>query len=167
MTRATLLAAGCAALALTLGACSQKAEDKAAEAPATAGTPAGAAPAAMKPSPGKWKMTAKMDGLPAGMDGLPPVEICLTKADIDRDAWATGPDAADNCSKVETRVAGGALVTHAVCSSNGITTTMDVTARGDMTKRYTVETIMKTEPAAPGAPNPMKMSVVAERLGDC
>ncbi|MDO9471456.1 MAG: DUF3617 family protein [Caulobacter sp.] len=165
MTRATLLTAGCAALALTLGACSKQAEDKApaAEAPASATATAGAA---MKPTPGRWKMTTTMDGLPAG--AMPAIEVCLTADDLKDDAWATGAGKRpDNCSKMETKVAGGRVTTHAVCASEGVTTTMDMTASGAFGKRYTVETVMKMDPAAPGAPNPMKMSVVAERLGDC
>ncbi len=167
MTRATFVAAGCAAaLALALGACSKKADDAApaAEAPATAPA-ASAGASAMKPTPGKWKMTTAMDGLPAG--AMPAIEVCLTADDLKDDAWATGPRRQDNCSKMETRVVGGVVTTHAVCASEGITTTMDVRATGDFSKRYTVETVMKMEPAAPGAPNPMKMSVVAERVGDC
>ncbi len=167
MTRATYLAAGCAALALTLGACSKKAEDKAApaaDAPA-AGAASTSAGAAMKPTPGKWKMTTAMAGLPAG--AMPAIEVCLTADDLKGDDWATGQRRPDNCSKMESKVVGGVVTTHAVCASEGITTTMDVTASGDFSKRYTVETVMKMEPAAPGAPNPMKMSVVAERVGDC
>lgn len=169
MTRATLLAAGCAAvLALALGACSKKAEDKApaAEAPATAPTasaPAGAA--AMKPSPGKWKMSTKMEGVPAG--AMPAIEVCLTADDLKDGAWATGAKRPDNCSEMKTKASGGRVTTHAVCASEGITTTMDITASGDFSKRYTVETEMRMSPAAPGAPNPMKMRVVAERIGDC
>lgn len=165
MTRATLLAAGAAALALTLGACSQQVEDKApaAEAPASA---TATAAAAMKPAPGRWKMTTTMDGLPAG--AMPAIEICLTADDLKDDAWATGAGKRpDNCSKMETKVAGGRVTTHAVCASEGVTTTMDMTASGDFSRRYTVETEMRMSPAAPGAPNPMKMSVIAERLGDC
>jgi len=168
MTRATFLAAGGVALLLALGACSKKTEDSAptAETPATAPTASASAGAAMKPTPGRWKMTTTMDGLPAG--AMPAIEVCLTADDLKDDAWATGAGKRpDNCSKMETKVAGGRVTTHAVCASEGVTTTMDMTASGDFGKRYTVETVMKMDPAAPGAPNPMKMSVVAERLGDC
>jgi hypothetical protein len=133
MTRATLLATGCAALALTLGACSKPA-DKAEPAAGTPAATSASAGEAMKPTPGQWKMTTDMEGMPAG--AMPAVEVCLTADDLKGDA-------------------------------NGITTTMDIKATGDFSKRYTVETVMKMEPAAPGAPNPMKMSVVAERVGDC
>lgn len=165
MTRATFLAAGGVALLLALGACSKTAEDStpAAETPATA--PAASAGAAMKPTPGKWKMTTTMDGMPAG--AMPAVEVCLTAEDVKDDAWATGARRPDNCSQMETKVVGGRVTTHAVCASEGITTTMDMTASGDFSRRYTVETVMKMEPAAPGAPNPMRMTVVAERVGDC
>lgn len=168
MTRATSVAAGCAAaLALTLGACSKKAEDTApaADAAATPASASASAGAAMKPTPGKWKMTTAMEGMPAG--AMPAIEVCLTADDLKGDAWATGARRQDNCSKMESKVVGGVVTTHAVCASEGITTTMDITASGDFSKRYTVETVMKMEPAAPGAPNPMKMSVVAERVGDC
>lgn len=167
MTRATLLAAGCAAvLALALGACSKKTEDTAPAAEASASASASAsAGAAMKPTPGKWKMTTTMDGMPAG--AMPAVEACLTADDLKDDAWATGARRQDNCSQMETKVSGGRVTTHAVCASEGITTTMDMTASGDFSKRYTVETEMRMSPAAPGAPNPMKMRVVAERVGDC
>lgn len=166
MTRATLLTAGCAALVLALGACSKKAEDKApaAEAPATAPA-ASAGSAAMKPTPGKWKMSTTMDGVPAG--AMPAVEVCLTADDLKDDAWATGARRPDNCSQMDTKVSGGRVTTHAVCASEGVTTTMDMTASGDFSRRYTVETEMRMSPAAPGAPNPMKMRVVAERVGDC
>lgn len=167
MTRATLLTTGCAALVLALGACSKKAEDKApaAEAPAAAPATSTSAGAAMKPTPGKWKMITTMEGLPAG--AMPAIEVCLKAEDLDGDAWATGGKRPDNCSKMESKVVGGRVTTHAVCASEGITTTMDVSASGDFSRRYTVETVMKMEPSAPGAPNPMKMRVVAERLGDC
>lgn len=169
MTRATLLATGCAALALGMGACSKPAGDEAPGAGAAA-TPASvsasaSAGEAMKPTPGQWKMTTDMEGMPAG--AMPAIEVCLTADDLKGDAWATGARRQDNCSKMESKVVGGVVTTHAVCASNGITTTMDIKATGDFSKRYTVETVMKMEPAAPGAPNPMKMSVVAERVGDC
>lgn len=164
MTRATFLAAGGVALLLALGACSKTAEDSAPAAEASASASAGAS--AMKPTPGRWKMTTTMEGLPAG--AMPAIEVCLTADDLKDDAWATGAGKRpDNCSKMETKVAGGRVTTHAVCASQGITTTMDMTASGDFSRRYTVETVMKMDPAAPGAPNPMKMSVIAERLGDC
>ncbi len=167
MTRATLLTAGCAALVLALGACSKKTEDKApaAEASASASASASAGSAAMKPTPGKWKMSTTMDGVPAG--AMPAVEVCLTADDLKDDAWATGARRPDNCSEMKTKVSGGRVTTHAVCASEGVTTTMDMTASGDFSRRYTVETEMRMSPAAPGAPNPMKMRVVAERVGDC
>jgi len=164
MTRAILLATSCAALALTLGACSKPA-DKAEPAAVTPAATSASAGEAMKPTPGQWKMTTDMEGMPAG--AMPAIEVCLTADDLKGDAWATGARRQDNCSKMETKVVGGVVTTHAVCASNGITTTMDIKATGDFSKRYTVETVMKMEPAAPGAPNPMKMSVVAERVGDC
>lgn len=165
MTRATFLAAGGVALLLALGACSKTAEDSAPAAEAPAPTASASVGAAMKPTPGKWKMTTTMDGMPAG--AMPAVEACLTADDLKDDAWATGARRPDNCSQMETKVVGGRVTTHAVCASEGITTTMDMTASGDFSRRYTVETVMTMDPAAPGAPNPMKMSVVAERLGDC
>ncbi|MDP2259423.1 MAG: DUF3617 family protein [Caulobacter sp.] len=166
MTRATFLAAGGVALLLALGACSKKTEDAAPTAETPAAAPAVSAGVVMKPTPGRWKMTTTMAGLPAG--AMPAIEVCLTADDLKDDTWATGArKRPDNCSQMETKVSGGRVTTHAVCASEGITTTMDMTASGDFSRRYTVETEMRMSPAAPGAPNPMKMSVVAERLGDC
>ena len=58
---------------------------------------------------------------------MPAVEACLTADDLKDDAWATGARRQDNCSQMETKVSGGRVTTHAVCASEGITTTMDMT----------------------------------------
>lgn len=166
MTRVFTVAA---LAALTLAACSKKPDDAAAPAPeAAAPAPAPAASATvMKPTPGKWRMSSAMEGMPAGMPALPATEVCYKAEDLADDAWATGGKKPANCSEMTNRVEGGAVVVHAVCSEQGITTTMDIRAAGDFSRRYTVDTTMKMSPAAPGAMNPMKITVTAERVGDC
>lgn len=166
MTRTIAVAA---LAALTLAACSKKADDAApasgADAPAASAPVSAATP---KPTPGKWRLTSTMEGMPAGMPSLPPTEICLKAEDLTDDgAWATGGKKPANCSQMTQAVTGGAVTVHAVCSEQGITTTMDIRASGDFTRRYTTETTMSMSPAAPGAPNPMKITVVSERVGDC
>lgn len=164
--RATLLAATGVTVILSLAACSKKADEtapaSAPEAAAPAATPASGS--AMKPTPGKWRLTSKVDGMPAGMPALPATEICLTAEDLADDSWATGGKKPANCSELTQRVEGGAVLVHAVCSEQGITTTMDIRAQGDFTRRYTTETTMSI---SPGGSGPMRMSVLAERVGDC
>lgn len=165
MTRVIAVAA---LAALALAACSKKADEPAAAAPAASAPAPAAAVGAPKPTPGKWRMSTKMDGMPAGMPAMPATEVCLKAEDLaDDGAWATGGKKPANCSEMTNTVVGGVVTVHAVCTEQGVTTTMDIRASGDFAKRYTTETTMKFSPAPPGAQDTMKVTVVAERVGDC
>lgn len=160
--------------ALALAGCSKK--DDAEKATATAEAPAaeraggvgagGGAPAGMpKPRTGKWRLTTAMPDMPVRM---PAQEVCFTEQMVNDTEWSKGQMPKDmDCSEMSTRFVGGAIVSHSVCKVNGVTMTSDVRTSGDFQNRYTVETSSSMNPAPPGMKNPTKMTITAERLGDC
>lgn len=162
--------AAVALAALALAGCSRKADEggEAAAPAAGSATSATAAAAIPRPTPGKWRMTTEMADLPAGMPSLPAVEICITPEMVADNSWAAGPNGKpETCSTFDVSASGGVVKTHAVCSAAGVTSTIDSTMQGDFTRRYVSEAVVSHSPAAPGAPNPMRMKATMERVGDC
>lgn len=124
------------------------------------------APAGMpKPRTGKWKLTTSMPGMTAEM---PPTEICITAEMVNDTEWSKSQLPKDmDCPVMTQRVEGGAIIAHSVCKVNGHTLTGDTRTFGDFRNSYTVETTSSVDPAPPGMPNPTKMTIRAERVGDC
>lgn len=168
-------AAAIALCALALAGCSKK--DDAAKAPkaqaeANDGLTVGGGsattlpPAGMpKPRTGKWRLTTAMADVPVKM---PATEVCFTEEMVNDTQWSKGQMPKDmDCPEMSTTFVGGAIVSHSVCKVNGKTMTSDVRTSGDFQNRYTVESTSSVDPAVPGMKNPMKMTITAERLGDC
>ena len=155
---------------LALAACGKK--DGEAEKAAAPAAPAAESPAdpsdsiqgLPRPKTGNWKIQPTM----AGMQ-LPATTVCYTEEIVSSDKWAQGirEDSGVECSEQRTRMEGGAVVSHSVCTVEGRTMTTDVRAEGDFQSRYTTTMTTTTEPLPPGMKNPTVMTVTAERVGDC
>lgn len=167
-----LLITGAAIAALTLGlaACSKKADDQGAATPGAA-APAAGAPAAVTPAklphpvPGKWKVTPSMEGVSVAM---PATEVCYTPEMVENSNWADNQRPSDmDCDPPVTSAVAGGVKIHNVCRYQGRTMTTDMTATGDFSKAYVVEMSTSTDPAPAGMPQPMRMKMSAQRVGDC
>lgn len=165
--RTHILFAGAAAL--TLAACGsggdaadgKKADEaKGPAAPAAAGLPDG-------PTPGLWRVTMQVEGMPEGM-AAPVVETCMTdeKFEAPQDPASQMPGM--NCSNQSFRRAGDAMVAHSVCTSDaGVRTETDMRVSGDFSRRYTMVITSTTTPTPAPEPATRTMTMTAERLGDC
>lgn len=152
--------------AFSLAACGQggdaspagKANDTAGNA-AAAGMPAG-------PTPGLWRVTTRMSGMPAGMEA-PAVETCIREAKFETPRGA--PESPGmTCEQQSFRREGDAMVGHMVCTSaDGMRTETDTRVSGDFTRNYTME--VKSRMTPPPSPEMAEVAMVmtAERLGDC
>ena len=150
---------------LTLAACGQGDDggppDKSPRAAAisAADLPAG-------PSPGLWRVTTRIGGMPAGMEP-PAVETCIREAkfEIPRGAPESSGMA---CEQQSFRREGDAMVGHMACTSaDGVRTVTDTRVSGDFTRNYTME--LKSTVTPPPSPDMAEVTMVmtAERLGDC
>jgi hypothetical protein len=165
-----------AAAALGLAACgpSEPAADTASTAPAAADTaaPAPAPPAASAtlpdgPAAGKWKMTITAMG-----QTLPPTEVCYEKQVSLEEAEKMQQQAGVSCSEQSYRKDGDAWVGHSVCTMEAgpagpIKVTTDTKVTGDFASKYAMEIASKMDPAPMPSMADQKMTITAERLGDC
>lgn len=158
--RTTILISG--ALALGLAACGQGGEGK-----TDAGT-RGAAPAAAAaldgPSPGLWRISTTMTGIP-GAPAIPPVEQCVTQSTFE--APAQGAAGGADCTTQAFRREGDAVVGGSVCQMAGIKTESAIRITGDFSSRYVMEVRTKMDPAPTPTMAETVTTMTGERLGDC
>lgn len=155
----------CGLTAVSLAACGQgeaKKTDAAApaEQAAAAGLPAG-------PTPGLWRVTSQMSGMPAGM-APPSVETCIREAKFEAPSSQMGAGSGVNCETQAFRREGDVVVGHSICTMpNGARTETETRISGDFTRRYTMEARSKTTPAPTPAMAETTITMTAERIGDC
>ncbi|HEV7693113.1 MAG TPA: DUF3617 family protein [Hyphomonadaceae bacterium] len=141
-------------------------------APESAAAPA-AAPASQGegPAAGKWKMTTTAMG-----QAMPPSEVCYEKQisfeELDKQQKQQQPQQPNvTCTEQVYKKEGDAQVSHSVCTAEilgkPMTMTTDVRATGDFKTRYTMDMTVKMDPPPMKGMEEQKMTVVAERLGDC
>ena len=151
---------------LSLAACGQGGEDRAADGKAgSAGTMAGAA-TPTGPTPGLWRVTTRMTGMPEGMEA-PTVETCIREAKFEPPTGAT-PQSGMTCDQQTFRREGDAMVGHMVCTSpDGVRTVTDTRVTGDYSRNYTMEVKSTMTPAPTPSMAEVSMVMTAQRLGDC
>lgn len=163
--RVSMIAATLAVL--SLAACGQGGDaakdDAATSADATASA---AAPDLEAPAPGKWRMTSQMASGPGAGMAMPAAEVCITAADTTAAQKAQLPPGAD-CQNPTIRKEGATTVSHVQCTSNGSTVVVDSRITGDMKTKYTTEMTTKTTPEPAPGMGEIKMTITAERIGDC
>ncbi len=164
--RITFLFAGAAALTLTACGSGGEAGDgkKAdeAKAPTAAGPPVG-------PTPGLWRITTRMAGMPAGV-AMPAIETCVTRRDfpdMGRGPGRRAPEGVE-CGEQTFRRDGDAMVGHSVCEMpGGGQAETDMRVTGDFSRRYTMEVRTRMTPAPAPSMGETTMTMTAERIGDC
>lgn len=140
-------------------------------------TPAGeeaAAPAAGSvsnlpsgPTPGLWRVTTRISGMPDGMTP-PAVETCIRQETFEPPAGPGADTPGMRCEQQSFRRQGDAMVGHSVCTSaEGVRTVIDTRVSGDFTRAYTMEVKSTTTPAPTPAMAETTMTMTAERIGDC
>jgi hypothetical protein len=168
--RFTLTAVMLAALA---AACGEKpattdgatpAVDAAAPAPAAAS--AAAAPGIEGPAAGKWSITMTTMG-----QTMPPTEVCYDKQVSLAEAEQMQRRSGVTCSEQSYKREGDAWVGHSVCAMDAqgmkMTVTSDTRVSGDFSSKYTMEMTNKMDPAPMPGMEEQKMTMTAERVGDC
>jgi hypothetical protein len=153
--------------ALTLGACGQGAEsEKAVEAGAEAtavadpGLPKG-------PTPGLWRITTTMSGMPAGA-APPTMETCVREAVFERPPAPMEDMAGMDCRQEAFRREGDVIVGRSVCTMGpNMHSESIIRISGDLARRYTMEVKATQTPAPSPEMANMTMIMTAERLGDC
>jgi hypothetical protein len=138
------------------------AADSAAPAPAASATP----PAIEGPAAGKWRMTVTAMG-----QAMPPTEVCYAKQVSLEEAEKMQQASGITCSEQSYRKDGDAWTGHSVCTMQGagapIEVTQDSRVSGDFSSKYTIDLTSKMDPPPMPSMAEQKMSITAERLGDC
>ena len=169
--RTLIMAAGLAVLSLT--ACGQ-AQDKggAQETAATGATTSSATSAVPEgPAPGLWRMTSNLEGAPAGM-AMPSIETCITNEKFEPPVRRRGDPTAGGapgveCTNAAFRREGDVMIGSATCTlPDGGTSETTTRVSGDYTRSYQMDVTSKITMAGQ-ATQESKMSMKAERIGDC
>lgn len=149
---------------LSLAACGQgddeaPAANKAAGNAAQTGVPAG-------PTPGLWRVTTRISGMPAGMEA-PAIETCIREAKFEVPQGA--PESPGmTCEQQSFRREGDVMVGHMVCTSaDGVRTVTGTRVSGDFARNYTMEVKSTVTPSPSPEMSEVTMVMTAERLGDC
>lgn len=152
-------------MALTFAACSPAANKAEGDAAASAaGGSAGAAAALEGPKPGLWRVTTAMEGVPGGVS-VPPQEVCIKEAKLE--APSSAQQAGADCTSTPFKREGGAMVSTAQCNMPNMKTESTIKVSGDFNSRYTTEVTTKMDPAPTPQMAQTKMTMTAERIGDC
>lgn len=162
-----------AAAAFGLAACGPSEPASTAAPAANSAAPAPAAPAAPStppaiegPAAGKWRMTVTAMG-----QTMPPTEYCYEKQVSLEEAAKMQQQASVNCSEQSYRKDGDDWIGHSVCTMQSAGTPMKITqdsrVTGDFSSKYTIEIISKMDPPPMPSMAEQKMTMTAERLGDC
>ena len=169
-----------AVLGLALAGCSKQADE--AETQASAAAAAKAAAQALRPEPGKYRVTTKFTKV--SIPGLPPAaaanagkmfsdgqtaEFCLTPAQANLGFEEMTKRAAQGkCTYDRFTAAGGKLDAAMTCQTGrGMTTKSQVSGTFSPTGSTMTMVSEATMPGMPGGRMEMEGTVITERLGDC
>ena len=163
--RIITLATGLAAL--SLGACGQTDEGPSTDRKSGAPAPVAGNDLPTGPTPGLWRVTTRMTGMPAGMEG-PPIETCIRESKFEPPQGAAPQSPGMTCEQQSFRREGDAMVGHMVCTTeDGVRTVTDTRVTGDYSRSYTMEVKSTMTPAPAPSMAEVSMVMTAERLGDC
>ena len=162
--RSAIIGGVAVACLLGLSACgNNKAESPAADAAETAST----APAATldAPKPGLWRVSTAMEGMPGGA-AIAPQEICIKEAKLEAPANTQQPGA--DCTTQPFARQGDAMVATSTCTLPGnMKADSTIRVTGDFNSRYVTEVTTKMDPAPTPQMAQTKVTMTAERIGDC
>jgi hypothetical protein len=154
--------------ALSLAACGQGADNAPGDAKTgDPGEKAAGTDLPVGPTPGLWRVTTRVSGMPEGAEA-PPIETCIREAKFEPPQGATPQAPGMTCDQQSFRREGDAMVGHIACTSaDGVRTVTDTRVTGDYSRNYTMEVRSTTTPAPVPSMAEVSMVMTAERLGDC
>ncbi|WP_449254160.1 DUF3617 domain-containing protein [Brevundimonas naejangsanensis] len=162
--RSAIIGGVAVACLLGLSACgnNNKAEGPAAEGAEIAST----APATLDaPKPGLWRVSTAMEGMPGGAS-VPAQDVCIKDAKLEAPASAQQPGA--DCTIQPFARQGDAMVAASSCTLPGnMKADSTIRVTGDFNSRYVTEVTTKMDPAPTPQMAQTKVTMTAERLGDC
>lgn len=162
--RSAIIGGVAVACLLGLSACgnNNKAEGPAAEGGETAST----APATLDaPKPGLWRVSTAMEGMPGGAS-VPAQDVCIKDAKLEAPASAQQPGA--DCTTQPFARQGDAMVATSSCTLPGnMKADSTIRVTGDFNSRYVTEVTTKMDPAPTPQMAQTKVTMTAERIGDC
>lgn len=119
---------------------------------------------ALKRKSGLWEMKMQMAGMPAGMPGNGPMQMCIDQAS-DSVMQENAQEKA-NCSVMDIKQDVGKVTIHSVCKHESSTVTTDAVITGDFNSSYRNDMVMRYDPPMQGTKE-MKMIQEARWLGPC
>jgi hypothetical protein len=162
--RSAIIGGVAVACLLGLSACgnNNKAEGPAAEGAETAST----APATLDaPKPGLWRVSTAMEDMPGGAS-VPAQDVCIKDAKLEAPASAQQPGA--DCTTQPFARQGDAMVATSSCTLPGnMKADSTIRVTGDFNSRYVTEVTTKMDPAPTPQMAQTKVTMTAERIGDC
>ncbi|WP_303719041.1 DUF3617 domain-containing protein [Brevundimonas naejangsanensis] len=162
--RSAIIGGVAVACLLGLSACgnNNKAESPAADRAETAAT----APATLDaPKPGLWRVSTAMEGMPGGAS-VPAQDVCIKDAKLEAPASAQQPGA--ECTTQPFARQGDAMVATSSCTLPGnMKADSTIRVTGDFNSRYVTEVTTKMDPAPTPQMAQTKVTMTAERIGDC
>ncbi|MEN5228675.1 DUF3617 domain-containing protein [Brevundimonas naejangsanensis] len=162
--RSAIIGGVSVACLLGLSACgnNNKAESPAADRAETAST----APATLDaPKPGLWRVSTAMEGMPGGAS-VPAQDVCIKDAKLEAPASAQQPGA--ECTTQPFARQGDAMVATSTCTLPGnMKADSTIRVTGDFNSRYVTEVTTKMDPAPTPQMAQTKVTMTAERIGDC
>lgn len=162
--RSAIIGGVAVACLLGLSACgnNNKAGGPAADRAETAST----APATLDaPKPGLWRVSTAMEGMPGGAS-VPAQDVCIKDAKLEAPASAQQPGA--ECTTQPFARQGDAMVATSTCTLPGnMKADSTIRVTGDFNSRYVTEVTTKMDPAPTPQMAQTKVTMTAERIGDC
>lgn len=163
--RSAIIGGVAVACLLGLSACgnNNKAETPAGEGAGSA--PAAAAGTLDAPKPGLWRVSTAMEGMPGGAS-VPAQEVCIKEAKLEAPGGAQ--QAGADCTTQPFTRQGDAMVATSACTLPGnMKTDSTIRVTGDFNSRYVTEVTTKMDPAPTPQMAQTKITMTAERIGDC
>lgn len=120
---------------------------------------------APKRKSGLWEITMQMEGMPAGMPGQGPMQMCIDQ-NSDNMMQERHAEKMD-CPVMDVKQGSGKVTVHSVCKVDAKTTaTTDAVMMGDFNKSYHSDMMVKYNPPKDGMSS-MKITHDARWLGPC
>lgn len=127
--------------------------------------PAGAADLPKRKS-GLWEIRTQMSGMPVGMPGQGPIQMCIDENSDNLMQDSSSPGSKPDCPVMRVKPGVGKMSIHSVCRHDGTTATTDAEITGDFNRSYRSDMITRFNPPQDGMKE-MKMVQEARWLGPC
>lgn len=115
---------------------------------------------------GLWEVKTQMSGMPAGIPGQGPMQMCVDQASDNVMSDRSNTRGKADCPVMDIRPGVGKVTVHSVCRHEGTTATTDAVITGDFDKSYRSDMVTRFNPPQ-NSMKEMKMTQEARWLGPC